>query len=77
MKKPRKGMSASERIVSGTDRATIAINVLTIVTTLASTFDAVSVTTACTPPTSLDRRDWISPVRVEVKKRSDMCCRCS
>ena len=31
---------------------------------------AVSVTTAWTPPTSFDRRLWISPVRVSVKKRS-------
>ena len=36
---------------------------------------AVSVTTACTPPTSLARRLWISPVRVSVKKRSGMLCR--
>ncbi len=71
------GSSASDRIVSGTDRMSIAINVLTIVTTLASTFEAVSVTTDCTPPTSFDRRDWISPVRVFVKNRSGMCCRCA
>jgi hypothetical protein len=37
--------------------------------------DIVSVTTAWTPPTSLARRDWISPVRVVVKKRSGMNCR--
>ena len=36
---------------------------------------AVLMTTPCTPPTSLVRRDWISPVRVAVKKRSGMCCR--
>jgi hypothetical protein len=35
--------------------------------------EAVSVSTACTPPTSFERRDWISPVRVEVKNRSGMC----
>ena len=33
---------------------------------------AVSVTTACTPPTSFASRLWISPVRVSVKKRSGM-----
>ena len=33
---------------------------------------AVSVTTDWTPPTSLERRLWISPVRVSVKKRSGM-----
>ncbi len=36
---------------------------------------AVSVTTAWTPPTSLESRDWISPVRVAVKNRSGMRCR--
>ena len=34
------------------------------------TDDAVSVTTAWTPPTSLARRLWISPVRVTVNQRS-------
>ena len=34
--------------------------------------EAVSVTIDCTPPTSLASRDWISPVRVAVKNRSDM-----
>ena len=48
-----------------------------MVTTLDSTFDAVSVTTDCTPPTSFDSRDWISPVRVVVKNRSGMFCRCA
>ncbi len=36
---------------------------------------AVSVTTDCTPPTSLARRLWISPVFVSVKKRSGMLWR--
>ena len=36
---------------------------------------AVSVTTACTPPTSFASRLWISPVRVSVKKRSGMLWR--
>ena len=48
--------------------------IATIVDSATATLDvieaAVSVTTACTPPTSLDRRDWISPVRVDVKNRS-------
>ena len=44
---------------------------------LASMLDAVSVRTPWTPPTSFDRRDWISPVRVEVKNLSGMCCRCA
>ncbi len=71
------GNRASESSVSGTERANITTMVLTIVVMLASTLDAVSVTTVCTPPTSLERRDWISPVRVVVKNRSGMNCRCA
>ena len=45
----------------------------TIVDSATATFDvtelAVSVTTACTPPTSFVSRLWISPVRVAVKNR--------
>ena len=47
--------------IATTDEATVA--------TFAATLAAVSVTTAWTPPTSLARRLWISPVRVSVKKR--------
>ncbi len=36
---------------------------------------AVEVTTACMPPMSLAMRDCTSPVRVLVKKASDMRCR--
>ena len=36
---------------------------------------AVEVTTASMPPTSLVMRDWISPVRVPVKKAIDWRCR--
>ncbi len=71
----KSGRSASDSSVSGTESTSIAISVLMIVTTLASTFEAVSVTTDCTPPTSFESRDWISPVRVAVKNRRGMCCR--
>ena len=37
-------------------------------TLLDSTLDTVLETTFCTPPTSFATRDWISPVRVSVKK---------
>ena len=51
-------------------------NIAIIVDAATATLDvmdaAVSVTTACTPPTSFDSRDWISPVRVAVKNRSGM-----
>ena len=50
--------------------------VLMMVTTFESTVDAVSVTTDCTPPTSLASLDWISPVRVVVKNRSGIAWRC-
>ena len=44
--------------------------VVATVAKLLSSDAAVSVTTDCTPPTSLAIRLWISPVRVSVKKRS-------
>src|SRR5262249_50225914 len=37
---------------------------------------AVLVTTLCTPPMSFAIRDWISPVRVRVKKANERRCRC-
>ncbi len=55
----------------------MATSVLRRVTTLESNDVAVSVTTDWIPPTSLVSLDWISPVRVPVKKRSDMPWRCS
>ena len=70
------GISSSDRIVSGTEIRTIAMIVLMIVTMLESTVDAVSVTTDWTPPTSFASLDWISPVRVVVKKRSGIAWRC-
>ena len=48
----------------------IAMIVLKATAMLLVTELAVSVTTDCTPPTSLARRLWISPVRVSVKNRS-------
>ena len=53
----------------------MATRLLATVTTLARMEDAVLVTTVCTPPTSLASRDWISPVRVAVKKDNGMDCR--
>ena len=70
------GIRQSDRSVSGTDRNSIATSVEMMTTTLDRIDDAVSVTTVCTPPTSFERRDWISPVRVEVKNRNGMFCRC-
>ena len=67
----------SESAVSCHDMSSIAISVLTTITTLARMLEAVSVTTSWIPPTSLARRDWISPVLVLVKKRSAMRWRCA
>ena len=50
---------------------------LSTVTMFESTDEAVFVTTFWTPPTSFCSRDCSSPVRVSVKKRSDIDCRCS
>ena len=55
----------------------MASSVVTTMMRLAKIELAVSVTTRCTPPTSLARRLWISPVRVSVKKRSGMRWRCA
>ena len=54
---------------------TIATRLEITVTTFARIVDAVLVTTDWTPPTSLAMRDWISPVRVAVKKESGISCR--
>jgi hypothetical protein len=70
------GIKDSESNVSCHDSTDIAMMVLAMTTTFARTLEAVSVTTDCTPPTSFARRDWISPVRVVVKNRSGMNCRC-
>ena len=53
----------------------MAIIVLSAMATLLVIELAVSVTTACTPPTSFARRLWISPVRVSVKNRRGMLWR--
>ncbi len=55
--------------VSRQSMSTMATRVVTTMTRFEKTELAVSVTTDCTPPTSLERRLWISPVRVSVKKR--------
>ncbi len=72
----KNGVSPSDRTVSRQSIRSIATTVLSATATLAVTELAVSVTTDCTPPTSLASRLWISPVRVSVKNRSGMRCRC-
>ena len=59
-----------ESTVSCQEMKSMATIVVTAMTTLLTTELAVSVTTLWTPPTSLAKRLWISPVRVSAKKRS-------
>ena len=68
---------ASDSSVSCHDSQAIAASVTTTLMTLLKTELAVSVTTPCTPPTSLARRLWISPVRVSVKNCRGMRWRCA
>ncbi len=51
----KNGSRKSDSTVSGTERTSMAMRVLMMTTTFASTLEAVSVTTDCTPPTSFDR----------------------
>lgn len=53
----------------------MAMTVATTVVRLDTSVVAVVVTVACMPPMSLAIRDCTSPVRVRVKKASDMRCR--
>jgi hypothetical protein len=62
--------------VSCQDSSSIAISEAMTVTALDRIEDAVSVTTDCTPPTSLASRDWMAPVLVAVKNARSIDCRC-
>ena len=73
--KAKTGSMASESAVSRQSMKSMAMIVLTTTATLLVMLAAVSVTTDWIPPTSLERRLWISPVRVSVKKRSGMAWR--
>ena len=70
-----KGIMISEATVSRQSRTTIAMTVAVTVVALDTSVVAVVVTVACMPPMSLAMRDCTSPVRVRVKKASDMRCR--
>lgn len=69
------GIRTSATSVSRHDSTIMATRAEITVTELPRMDEAVLVTTDCTPDTSLPRRDWISPVRVEVKNASFMRCR--
>ena len=76
LSRKKNGAVPTATIVSSQDSTSIAIRVLIRMTQLESTSETVLVTTRWTPPTSLVTRDWISPVRVPVKKPRDRLCRC-
>ena len=71
------GSSASATSVSCHDRSSIATSDALTVTMFDRIDEAVSVSTAWTPPTSFASRDWMAPVFVAVKKPRSIACRCS
>ena len=71
----KNGSRPSENTARRQSSRNIATTVAATVVTLETIEVAVLVTTDCTPPMSLAMRDWISPVRVRVKKASESRCR--
>jgi hypothetical protein len=71
----KKGRSPSAANASRQSSRNIATVAARTVVTLETIEVAVFVTTVWTPPMSFEIRDWISPVRVWVKKASDSRCR--
>ena len=72
----KSGISAKANSASSQLSRIMPTIVASTVVTLATIDVAVLVTTPCTPPMSLEMRDWTSPVRVRVKNASDSRCRC-
>ena len=70
------GIMISEAMVRRQSSTIMAMIEATTVVRFETSVVAVVVTVACMPPMSLAMRDWTSPVRVLVKKASDMRCRC-
>ena len=71
----KNGSRPSEKSASRQSSRNIATVAASTVVTLETIEVAVEVTTFCTPPMSFAIRDWISPVRVRVKKESESRCR--
>jgi hypothetical protein len=71
----KNGSSTSEKAARRQSSRTIATTTATTVVTFCTIEVAVEVTTLSMPPMSLAMRDCTSPVRVCVKKASDMRCR--
>ncbi len=70
------GTNTSDRAASRQSSSNIATSVAITVVAFWATEVAVVVTTESIPPMSLAIRDCTSPVRVRVKKASDIRCRC-
>ncbi len=68
----KKGRRIREKAARRQSRRTMATTVATTVVTFEAIEVAVLVTTLSMPPMSLAIRDWTSPVRVRVKKASDI-----
>ena len=73
----KNGSRTSENAARRQSSRNIATTIATTVVTFWTIEVAVEVTTLSTPPMSLAIRDCTSPVRVCVKKASDMRCRCA
>ena len=69
------GSAASAKIVSRQSRNAISTTVVTTMIRFEKTLVKLFVTASWMPFTSLFNRDRISPLRVDVKKRSDILCR--
>lgn len=69
------GIRINVMIVSCHDRMIIETKAAATVTTFERIVVAALVRTLRTPATSLANRDWIAPVRVEVKNASSMRCK--
>ncbi len=71
-----KGMAIREKRVSRQSSTIIATSDMVIPAAEETICVITEVTTACMEPMSEKMRDWISPVRVRVKKPRPIRCRC-
>ena len=70
------GRKAIDHSASRASKLSITTSVLPTMITFSTTEPKVSETADCTPETSLDTRDSVSPVRLAVNQRSDMADKC-
>ena len=72
----KSGSAASEKTVRRQSRNAISTIVVATIIRFENTVVKLLVTASWMPPTSLLSRERISPLRVEVKNRNDIFCRC-